>query len=175
MPLGLTATCYIVHQICWQARLSLAGAPLQTYLHRRFPGGVVWAKSFEKTPHRKPLTRIILMIQIRGNRLLTVIKADVITRDVKAVTKLWETLISPPSVCSKVKQGEYLNYVTLRHNAPPVAGKINKRHHRQINKHIKQDWGDRNSGKSAAQSGSFAGLEITTKSIHQPFFHNKNI
>ncbi len=84
------------------------------------------AKSFEKTAHRKPLTRIILMIQIRGNGLLTVIKADVITRDVKAVTKLWETLISPPSVCSKVKQGGYLNYVTLRHNALPMAGRLTK-------------------------------------------------
>lgn len=48
--------------------------------------------------------------------------------------------------------------------------KINKKqqHRRQINKHIKQDWGDRNSGKSAAPSGSFAVLEITAKSIHQP-------
>lgn len=84
------------------------------------------AKSFEKSLHRKPLTRIILMIQIRGNGLLTVIKVDAITRDVKAVTKLWETLISPPSVRSKVKQGGCLNYVTLRHNAPPVSGRLTK-------------------------------------------------
>lgn len=82
------------------------------------------------------------MIQIRRNGLLTVIKVDVITRDVKAVTELRETLISPPSVCSQVKQGRYLNNITLRHNVLPLPGKINKRqyHHRKINKPIKQDW-----------------------------------
>lgn len=67
------------------------------------------------------------MIQIRGNGLLTVIKVDVITSDVKAVTKLQETLISSPSVCSKVKQEGYLNGVTLRHNVLPVFGEVNKR------------------------------------------------
>lgn len=60
-------------------------------------------KSFEKALQYKPLTRIILMIQIRGNGLLTIIKVDVITRDVRAVTKILETLISRPPVCSKLK------------------------------------------------------------------------
>lgn len=48
------------------------------------------------------------MNQIRGNGLLTVIKADVLTRDVKAVTKLGEALISPPSVCSEVKKTRWV-------------------------------------------------------------------
>lgn len=47
-------------------------------------------KLLRKTLHHKPLTRIILMNQIRGNGLLTVIKVDAITRSVKAVSKLWE-------------------------------------------------------------------------------------
>lgn len=41
-------------------------------------------------------------------------------------------------------------------------GNINKKqyHHRQINKHIKQDWGDRNSWKSAAQGGSLLAWKL---------------
>lgn len=86
-------------------------------------------------------------------------------------------LISPPSVFSKVEQGRYLNHVTLRHNVLPLPGKITKKqhHHRQINKHIKQDWGDGNSGKSAAQSGSFVGIKTDKRySPAAPFFTNKN-
>lgn len=99
------------------------------------------AKAFQRTLHHKTFIAIILMIQIRRNRLLTVIKVDVITRDVEAVTELRETLIHPPSVCSQVKQGRYLNNITLKHNVLPLPGKINKRqyHHRKINKPIKQD------------------------------------
>lgn len=125
MPPGLTATCYIVQHICrraltcWSCTSNLSPSNI--------PRRERASKSFEKTLHHKPLTRIILMIQIRGNGLLTVIKVDVITRDVKAVTKLRETLISPPSICSKVEQGGYLNYATLRHNVLPISGKINKR------------------------------------------------
>lgn len=75
-----------------------------------------------KTLLRKPLTRIILMIQIRGNGLLTIIKVDVITRGVKTVAELQESLISPPSVFGKVKQGGYLSSVVLGHNVPPLPG-----------------------------------------------------
>lgn len=117
------------------------------------------------------------MIQIRGNGLLTIIKVDAITRDVEAVARLRESLISPPSVFSLVKHGRCLSNVTLRHNMLPFPGNINKKqyHHRQINKHIKQDWGDRNSWKSAAQSGSFVGMKTVTKGIYQQLvFLDKN-
>lgn len=83
------------------------------------------AKAFQRTLHHKPLITIILMIQIRRNGLLTVIKVDVITRDVKAVTELRETLIHPPSVCSQVKHRRYLNNIALKHNVLPLPGKIN--------------------------------------------------
>lgn len=56
------------------------------------------AEAFQRTLHHKPLITIILMIQIRRNGLLTVIKVDVITRDVKAVTELRETDTSSVSL-----------------------------------------------------------------------------
>lgn len=131
------------------------------------------AKSFVKTLNYKPLTRIILMIQIRGNGLLTVIKVDVITR---AVTKLWGTLISPPFSLQQSATRRIFKLCHIKTQCTANIGKIIKRQqrHRQINKHIKQDWGDRNSGKSAAQSGSFVGLVIARKSVHQqPVSHKQ--
>lgn len=72
-------------------------SPLET------PWRIRASESFQQPLQHKPLTRIIPMIQIRGKRLLTIIKGDVMTRD-DAVTKLWKTLIIPPPVYSKVKQ-----------------------------------------------------------------------
>lgn len=80
-------------------------------------------KNFEKALQRNPLTRIILMIQIRGNRLLTIIKVDVIIRNVRAITKIWETLISHPLVCKKLKPGLF-NCMTLRHKTRPILENI---------------------------------------------------
>ena len=105
-------------------------------------------KSSEALPH-EPLTRISPTIQIRGSGLLTIIKTDALTASVKAL----EALIVPPSVCSNENKEERQT-VTLRPDGLPLWGKISKRQHRRINKHIRQHWGDPRCGKSAEQSGN---------------------